>query len=305
MSETVMIPPTGYTMRSLILRSTMLALMAVSPAAAQRDTAFTWSKRLPEGARLSIKNLSGPVEVRAGSGDRVEVRASIRVQVRGNASDVTFDVREKAADDVEICTVYRGRSACDPDNSWDDIRVSISYTVDVPKGLRMRAATGNGDVTIGQVAAEVDVESGNGDVVINESTGHVSASTGNGDVTVNAAGGAVKVTTGNGRIIASTGRGPIEATTGSGDIDVKMATVPAGQNSMSFTTGNGSVRVTLPADFNGELDANTGNGSINSDFELRVQGRLSSSRLRGVIGNGNGPVIKLRSGNGRLELRKG
>jgi hypothetical protein len=51
--------------------------------------------------------------------------------------------------------------------------------------------------------------------------------------------------------------------------------------------------------------ANTGDGSINTDFEMRVQGRLSMSRLRGTIGNGNGPVIKIRSGNGRLEIRKG
>ena len=292
-------------MRSLILRTTLLAMFAATTAGAQRDTAFSWSKRLPDGARLSLKNLNGPIEVRAGSTDRVEVRATIRVESRGNASDVTFDVRERAADDVEICTVYRGRSDCDPDNSWDDVRVSVRYVVDLPRSLRLRATTGNGDVLVMQTVAEVDVATGNGDVVIRESLGRATASTGNGDVTVAAANGPVRVSTGNGRVIANTGRGPVEASTGNGDIEVKMATVPPDQTSMSFTTGHGSVRVTLPADFNGEIDANTGSGSINTDFELRVQGRLSTSRLRGTIGNGNGPVIKLRSGSGRLEIRKG
>lgn len=294
-------------MRSLILRATLLATVAATTASAQRDTAFTWSRRLPEGARLSVRNLNGPIEVRAGSSDRIEVRATIRVESRGNAGDVTFDVRERAADDVEICTVYRGRSDCEPDDrSWSDVRVSVRYIVDLPRSVRLRATTGNGDVLVMQSVAEIDVATGNGDIVVRESLGRVAASTGNGDITIAAAGGAVKVSTGNGRIVANTSRGPVDASTGNGDIEVKMSAIPAGdQGSMSFTSGHGTVRVTLPADFNGEIDANTGDGSINTDFELRVQGRLSMSRLRGTIGTGNGPVIKIRSGNGRLEIRKG
>jgi hypothetical protein len=292
-------------MRALLLRSSLLLAVAASAASAQRDTAFTWSKRLPDGARLSIRNFNGPIEVRAATGDRVEVRATIRVESRGNAGDVTFDVRERDANDVEICTVYRGRSDCDPDRNWsDNVRVSVRYIVEVPKTMRLRATTGNGDVTVTQTVAEVDAASGNGDIVIRESMGRVGASTGNGDVTITSARGAVKVSSGNGRIIATTSLGPVDASTGNGDIDVRMATIPADQGSMTFTTGSGTVRVTLPADFSGEVDANTGNGSITTDFEMRVQGRLQTNRLRGLIGNGSGPLIKLRSGNGRLEIRK-
>jgi hypothetical protein len=292
-------------MRALILHSCLLVLVASSSAAAQRDTAFTWSKRLADGGRLTIKNLNGPIDVRAATGDRVEVRATIRVESRGNASDVTFDVRERSTDDIEICTVYRGKSDCEPNRGWnEDVRVSVRYIVELPKTMRLRAYTGNGDVSVTQTVAEVEAATGNGDVIIRESMGRVGASTGNGDVTITSARGAVKVSSGNGRIIATTSRGPVDASTGNGDIDVKIGSLPPDQGSMTFTTGSGTVRVSLPADFNGELDANTGNGTINTDFELRVQGRLTTSRLRGLIGNGNGPVIKLRSGNGRLEVRK-
>ena len=291
-------------MRALILRSTLLAVLAASTAAAQRDTAFTWSKKLPDGARLTIKNMNGPIDVRAASGDRVEVRAVVRAESRGNVSDVTFDVRERASDDVEICTVYRGSSNCDPDHSWNNVRVSVRYTIDLPKSMRLRASTGNGDVSVTQTVAEVEASTGNGDVTIKESLGRVVGSTGNGDVTITSARGPVKVSSGNGRIEATTSRGPVDASTGNGDVDVKMAAVSADVGSMTFSTGSGSVRVTLPADFNGELDASTGNGSVDTDFEIRVQGRLSSTRLRGAIGTGNGPLIKLRSGNGRLMVRK-
>jgi DUF4097 and DUF4098 domain-containing protein YvlB len=292
-------------MRALILRSSLLAMLVASTATAQRDTAFTWSKRLPDGARLTIKNINGPIDVRAATGDRVEVRAVVRPDSRGNASDVTFDVRERASDDVEICTVYRGSSDCDPNRSWNNTRVSVRYTIDLPKSMRLRALTGNGEISVTQTVADVDASSGNGDVTIKESLGRVTATTGNGDVIITSARGPVKASSGNGRITASTSLGPVEASTGNGDIDVMMAKLPADQGSMTFTTGSGSVRVSLPGDFNGEIDANTGNGSIDTgDFEIRVQGRLSASRLRGTIGTGNGPLIKLRSGNGRLSLRK-
>jgi DUF4097 and DUF4098 domain-containing protein YvlB len=297
-------------MRALILRSSLLLLVATT-ASAQRDTAFTWSKRLPDGARLTIKNMNGPIDVRAASGDRVEVRATVRAESRGNVRDVTFDVRERSADDVEICTVYRGNSDCDPDRGSNNIRVTVRFIVEIPKSMRLRAATGNGEISITQTVADVDAASGNGEITIKESLGRVTASTGNGDVTISAARGQVKASSGNGRIFASTTIGPVEASTGNGDIDVKMGKLPADQGSMTFTTGSGSVRLALPPDFYGEIDANTGNGSISSDFEIRVQGRLSPTRMRGTICPtttstcpSGGPIIKLRSGNGNLTLRK-
>jgi hypothetical protein len=249
-----------------------LSVTSSSMAAAQRDTAFTWSRRLPAGARLSIRNLNGPIDVRSSSSDRVEVRATLRVQSRGNASDVTFDVRELAPDNVEICTVYRGRSDCDPraKEGWsgDGIRVTVRYTVEIPKGLRLRPVTGNGDISVAQSAAEIDASTGNGDVLIRDAAGKVNANTGN------------------------------------GDIDVRISGPIRDAESMLFSTGNGAVRLTLPSDFNGEIDANSGTGAIQSDFELRIQGRLNASRVHGVIGNGKGPLIRLRTGNGRIELRK-
>jgi DUF4097 and DUF4098 domain-containing protein YvlB len=133
--------------------------------------------------------------------------------------------------------------------------------------------------------------------------GAVKAATGNGDVDVRDAKGAVRVSTGNGRVTVTTSEGPVEARSGNGDIDVRMTALRARED-MTFSTGSGDVRVTLPTDFNGELDATTGNGTISSDFELKVEGRMSPRRVRATIGNG-GARLRLATGNGGLELRKG
>ena len=73
---------------------------------------------------------------------------------------------------------------------------------------------------------------------------------------------------------------------------------------MSFTTGSGDVTLTLPANYNGELDAQTGNGTIRSDFDLKVKGQLSPRHVRATIGEG-GPMLRLNTGNGEFDIRKG
>jgi DUF4097 and DUF4098 domain-containing protein YvlB len=133
--------------------------------------------------------------------------------------------------------------------------------------------------------------------------GFVKVSTGNGDVEVRDAKSAVRVSTGNGRVSVNTSEGPVDARTGNGDIDVQMSALRSPE-SMGFHTGSGTVRVTLPANYNGDLDASTGNGDIRSDFDLKVQGRMSPRRVHATIGNG-GPTLRLTTGNGRVEVRKG
>ena len=173
----------------------------------------------------------------------------------------------------------------------------------VPRGAKLRVATGNGAVTVDHAGAEVEAATGNGRVSLSGTEGVVRVSTGNGDVDVRDAKGSVRVTTGNGRVSVATSEGPVEARSGNGDIDVQMSSVRARED-MSFSTGSGAVRLTLPAGYNGELDASTGNGEVTSDFDLKVQGRMNPRRIRATIGSG-GPLLRMSTGNGRLELRKG
>lgn len=42
------------------------------------DDLFTWSGRVASGSTLGIKHFNGPIDVREGTGDRVEFRAERR-----------------------------------------------------------------------------------------------------------------------------------------------------------------------------------------------------------------------------------
>jgi DUF4097 and DUF4098 domain-containing protein YvlB len=282
------------------------ALVAVPAALAAQDVStstalFTWSGHVASGNTLEIKHFNGPIEVREGTGDQVDFRAERRAR---RSSELTFEV-QNGARGVTICSVWRGRSACDRSGGWDwdDGPPSSRIIVTLPKGVKLDASTGNGDVSVDKASNDVDVHSGNGDIRITMTAGRVNVATGNGVLEIAGATGPVHASTGNGRVDVETATGPVEVSTGNGDIDVRMNALSAASD-MTYSTGNGSISVALPGNFNGEIDANTGNGEFRSDFPIQVVGRLNPHHVRGTIGSGGGQLIRMNTGSGRLELRK-
>jgi hypothetical protein len=296
-------------LRTSALLTALLVLPTVAGAQTllgRSDSLFTWRGPLRQGALLTVRNHNGPIEVRPATGNEVELRAEKRARY-GNYTDVAFDIGTASSGDVSICSTFRGNDPCDDDHRReydDDGRrgVTVAMTLLVPRGAHVRVATGNGAVTVERVGGEVSASTGNGRVKVLNTDGAVRVATGNGDVDVRDVKGAVRVTTGNGRVSISTAQGPVEARSGNGDIDVRMMAVRPSED-MTFSTGSGDVRVTLPSDYSGELDATTGNGSISSDFDLKVEGRMSPRRVHATIGNG-GARLRLATGNGGLELRR-
>lgn len=286
----------------LVAGISMFAATALhAQGSASADSVTVWRGRIEPGGMLTVKNIVGDVTVVESRDDRVEVRAEKRTRGRANLADVSFDVRESPSNTV-ICTVYRGESACD-DNGFSNIRLSVRYTIAMPGGVRLKAATGNGQLSVERAGAQVELSTGNGAIHIGETEGRVAASTGNGDVEIESARGPVRASSGNGRIFVSTAAGPVSASTGNGDIDVRMKTLST-DSDMEFSSGSGAVRITLPSDFNGDVDASTGNGDLRTEFAIKLVGRLDPQHMRGTIGSG-GRMIHLSTGNGRLEIRKG
>jgi DUF4097 and DUF4098 domain-containing protein YvlB len=90
-----------------------------------------------------------------------------------------------------------------------------------------------------------------------------------------------------------------------GRILVQMDRVTRGKP-MSFSTMNGDIDVSLPADTKANVRLQTLNGTIHSDFDVvqKPDSRHSAGqRLSGSI-NGGGPHIQLKTLNGGVHLRK-
>lgn len=271
---------------SSLLASLPLLVLAVPVARAQeveddggqrvQRNAFSWEGRVPDGRWLYLRNLNGGVRVEPGSGDRVVVTAEKRWR-RGDPATVRV-VQRPAADGqgVVVCTVYEG-GACDERDyrsgksggRWwgsDNNDVSVSYTVRVPRGVKLDLETTNGGLE------------------------------------VRGAGGEIVGRTTNGGIQIDGGAGPVRAHTTNGGVAVRLsALAPAGD--FDLETTNGGVSLTVPASLGAEVDMSTTNGGVSTDFPVTVQGRINPRRLQATLGNG-GRRVRMRTTNGGVSLRR-
>lgn len=268
---------------------------------------FTWSERISSGQWLRVYGINGRIEVTQATGDAAEVIGE-KVLRRGRPEDIAFEIR-RVSDGIIICAIIDDDVDCNDDgirsrgrrNDRNERRVN--FTVRVPHGVKVAAQSGNGDVRVEGVTAEVRAASGNGDVSVSTTGGPVNASSGNGEVSVTRAAGPVRASSGNGDVVVATTRGPVSASSGNGDVEVSMDAIEDVPEDMEFSSGNGTVTVTVPENFNGELVATTGSGKFVSDFPLTIRGRIEPRRVRATIGRG-GRRITISTGNGDVELKK-
>lgn len=249
-----------------------LALLAVAQGAPQGQD-FRWSGSLPAGRTVEVRGVNGSISAMPASGNTIEVTARKQATQGGRPELVEIRVDE-SGDGVVICTVYPnqrdsegcngGRSRRGRDN--DDVdNVSVHFQVRVPASIEFEGRMVNGDVSATGLVADAEVSTVNGNVEVST----------------------------RGVAEASTVNGNVEATLGSSDWS----------GPVGFSSVNGRVTVTLPANADAEVRASTVNGDIETDFPLTVTGRFGPRNMRGTIGDG-GPLIEMSSVNGSVALRR-
>jgi DUF4097 and DUF4098 domain-containing protein YvlB len=157
----------------------------------------------------------------------------------------------------------------------------ITVTVPVDTSLHLRSS--NGSIHVDGVHGEIDAESHNGGMQIMNVSGSVLANTH------------------NSRVVVSMDR-----------VDQSKPS--------AFSTLNGSIDVTLPADLKATMKMTTDNGSIYSDFDVTVSaGRAMTETnntgdgryrvrfdrtVQGTINGGGGADLTFRTANGSIVIRK-
>ncbi len=277
---------------------------------------FHYSYTVKPGARLSLENFNGAVEITAGSTDTIDVAGTKYASRESLLKALRVDV-SATPDSVRI-TSFRPSG-----HPWG---ASIRYTLRVPhqtrldrvqttngsvraEGLDLPAMlrTSNGSITVRQLGDAVDAQTSNGAIRLEAVKGPVNVRTTNGSIRVDDLAGSLEARTTNGSITAnvvgqSTDRG-IRTETTNGHIDLTLESVcPAG---VQVRTTNSSITLRLPADANAVVNAASSHGSIDDDFHLSGESsqRDRRSTVNGVIGSG-GPTISLSTTNGAIHLRK-
>jgi len=210
-----------------------------------------------------------------------------------NVSSVNSSITVRTYNGREVIMEMGSRSRRRlPDTTPDGLhRIDVpqpAYTVEEGNVLRIRPQPNEGSLTLTvPVDTSLQLKSTQGSIHVDGVHGEVDASSTN---------GSLELANVSGTIVADTTNGSIRAT---------MQRVDPSKP-MSFSSNNGAIDVTLPADVKANVRMRTVNGSVWSDFEIKLQGGLTVTRggtMAGTI-NGGGVEASFTTINGKITIRK-
>lgn len=259
-------------------------------------------RRFPadDGVELVLRTFDGSIDVESWDADEVVVRIE-----RGGADGAE-------AEALEVRAEHQGNriliEAPQPE-SGDVVRVgpgrSVAYFVRTPRRTTLDAQTGDGAIDAVALEGDVTLNTGDGSVRADRITGRIRVRTGDGAVSVRDADGTVDAGSGDGSIDVSGRLESVLVRSGDGAVDVDARDGSVAKDDWSITTGDGAIRLALPSALNALVEADSADGGVRANWEGEDLPPEDGERrsFRGRLGAG-GPVIRLRSGDGAIDISR-
>jgi DUF4097 and DUF4098 domain-containing protein YvlB len=182
---------------------------------------------------------------------------------------------------------------------------SARLIVSLPRRSDVRARSGDGSIHIERVNGRIELRSGDGGIRATDVSGELTLNTSDGTITVSGAEGRLDLDTGDGGVNVNGRLTSVRLHTGDGSIVYRAEPGSAMEDNWEISTGDGSVSLFLPRDFNAELDVHTGDGSIRNELQVTAEGAGEVNRrtIRGKLNSG-GRLLRVRTGDGSVRLRE-
>ena len=196
---------------------------------------------------------------------------------------------------------------------------SLEIEVRMPRDADLRVDSNDGGIRVEAVNGHVVIHTDDGSIRASQLAGTVDLSSHDGSIRVDTVKGDLKIRTDDGSIGGEHLDGACEASTSDGSIRVDgrfdalhlrtddgsvVARVESGSaltSSWQLHTSDGSVHLTVPADFKANLNATSNNGSVTLDSPVKVDGDVSRSIIRGAM-NGGGPEVSIHTSSGSIHI---
>lgn len=284
---------------------------------------FEKTVSLAKDGKVTLGNITGSIDVKSWNKGEVKIdatkisRASTLADAKENANLVEIVV-EKEGNNLRIKTEYPDEGKIMRRRS---LNVSVKYSLVVPAKASVKIDSVTGSVDLEKIGGTLKVNIVTGGIVVKKADKGVDCETVTGKIELQNITGDVFMETVTGRITASQIKGSIKATVVTGAIElseVSEASVvdantvtgsviydgkinPNGRYTLN--THSGRIEMTLPADSGFDLEAETFSGRIESDFDIKISGKISKKRISGVVNKG-GPLVKLSTFSGNVYLKK-
>lgn len=263
------------------MRRIGLIILALSLTAVAR--ADEWSKTYTIQGKPELVVETSDANIHVDTWDKNQIEAHI-VSARYKILDGhDLELREhQSGDRVEIRLRYPMHIGVFGFNSRDR-RVDIE--IHMPREGRMELETGDGHIQVANFKGAIELQSGDG------------------NQDVDSVDGTLRARSGDGAIRAAGRFDELDLSTGDGKIDTRVLTGSKIASNWTLHTGDGNVRLQLPADLGANLDLHTGDGHIDVDMPLSIEGRVSERNIHGRL-NGGGNTLTIHTGDGSINLEK-
>ena len=230
--------------------------------------------------KIDAQTANGQIALEGSDRDRVVVRAWKEVRgKRAVAEEFVQQVEvyaEQIGDELRIFTQHPPPPK--------GVNLAVRYAIETPREVDVNLRTVNGKIKVSGISGAIDATTVNDVIKLEGGTGPIRARTTNGSIRA--------------EIDMLGNDAEFSTTSGSVGVEVHRGVAP-----VTVLTTNGSINLTLPADFAGQLDAEARRGRVHSDFPVPVVGKVRN-QLKGEIGEGGEAVVKLRSSNGSIRLKR-
>ena len=242
------------------------------------------------GGDVKLDELSGPVKITSGGGIMEAGNMGSDLDLQSGGGNVSV---ERVNGQLVVKT-GGGR-----------VRIGTSGGTSVE--------TGAGNIEVSKCTGDLRVNSGGGNLTLGDVSGSVLAETNAGSVRLASAQGGVRVITGGGTVELLKVGQSAQVETGAGAITVQFVAGRKQFRDSSLHTAAGDIVVYLPASLGVSLRASTelanGKGILSSFPGLAITWEGGNYGPKSAYGegqlNGGGPMLRLRTTIGQIDIRQG
>jgi len=256
-------------------------------------------------------------------------RNEVRIYVQ-NGNRFSFNVREKneTTSNPNWITITgvatRGNYAVSADCiSAEDIEIDVpmgavlaikgrDFATSIDSVRKVEITNIGGGISLKNISAGINATAGRGDLTVENSSGPIYLDTTTGNIVVFEAspgeiGDLLKVKTNGGTIsIQAVQHRQLEARSISGSVFYDGKIRPGG--SYRINTNKGSIRMLIPGDSSGQLQATFGAGNFSSELNIRFETEnVAEGPMKTIVGRfgtGSDASIKLTTHSGSINIKK-
>lgn len=257
---------------------------------------------------VQLETFDGAIEVHSWDRNEVEVEIERRAMEQSLVDQIKVSA-EQQGDRIVIKVTGPSDREFDGIQIGNHISPTARLRVALPRQSQLAAKSGDGSVSVEDVNGKIILTTTDGSVRASRLAGDITVRSGDGSIRMDRVEGKLDVETEDGSIGIEAKPSALRVRTTDGSIRLEVASESAMAEDWDVQTADGSVTLTLPVGFNGQLDAETRDGAVRASHPgISNEAREGEDRderrrtLKATLGSG-GRVVKVRSGDGTIRIQ--